>query len=222
MLCYFGLQQDRGELSFVSSDSDPLLSPISLISSEERDDVYPAIHVEGFHFGLGQTTAETPSPPSDTGTMLVERQMELEDVSYKPHIAILASKKEEVEEEPKDIRANVEEEVCLSEIGGLLRGLLSSVEMDFSDSPLDPTLSSVGGILRPKTPEATDVLSRGFSTGRRATESEADVDCPSLELHQGDVQTPDMADTCLSQDTAETMLSGGYFPQVTTLCDTQR
>ncbi|XP_034440070.1 interleukin-23 receptor isoform X2 [Hippoglossus hippoglossus] len=207
------LLEDRGELSFVSSDSDPLLSPISMISWEERDNVYPAIHVEGFHFGLGQTTAETPSLPSDTGTMLVERQME--HVSYKPHIAIL-----EVEEEPKYIPANVEEEVCLSEIGGLLGGLLSSVEMDFSDSPLEPTLSSVGGILRPKTPEATDVLSRGFSTGRRGTESEAEVDCPSLKLHQGDVQTPDMADTCLSQNTAEMMLSGGYFPQVTTLCDT--
>ena len=220
MLCYFGLQQDRGEPSFSSSDSDPLLSPISLISVEERDDVYPAIHVEESHFGFGQTIAETPSLPSDTGTTLVERQME--HVSYKPHIAHPASKNEEVEEEPKDVPAKVEEEVCLSKFGGLPGGLLSSVEIDYSDSPLEPTLSSVDGILRPKTPEATDVLSRGSSTGRRGNESEAEVDCPWLELHQGDVQTPDMADTCLSQDTADMMLSGGYFPQVTTLCDTQR
>ncbi|XP_053285858.1 interleukin-23 receptor isoform X2 [Pleuronectes platessa] len=212
------LLEDRGERFLFSSDSDPLLSPISLISWEERDDVYPVIHVEGSHVGLGQTIAETPSLPSDTGTALVERQME--HVSYKPHITTLASKKEEVEEEPKDVPVNVEEEVCLSEFGGLPGGLLSSVEIDYSDSPLEPTLSSFDGILRPKTPKATDVLSGGFSTGERGTESEAEVDCPSLELHQGVVHTPDMAETCFSQNT-EMMLSGGYFPQVTTLCDTQ-
>ncbi|XP_019936159.2 interleukin-23 receptor [Paralichthys olivaceus] len=214
------LKQDRGEPSFFSRDSDPLLSPISFISWEERDDVYPTISVGGSHIVLGQATAETPSLASDTGTKLVARQME--HVSYKPHIANLASKTGEVDEEPRGVPANGDEEVCLSECGGLPGGLLSSVMVDFSDLPLELTLSSVGSMLWPKTPVATDVSSRGFIKGRRGTESEAEVDCPSLELHQGDVQTPDMADTCLSQNTDEVTLSGGYLSQVTTLCDTQR
>ncbi|KAF0042329.1 hypothetical protein F2P81_005861 [Scophthalmus maximus] len=219
-------QQDRREPLFLSTDSDPLLSSITLISWEERDDVYPSIHVEVSQPGLGQPTSETPVQASDTGTMLVDRQ--LEHGSYKPQIAMLASKCEEVketEEEPRDIPANGEEDIFSSVIGGFLGGLQTSVEVDFSDSPL--SLSSVGGLLWPKTPETIDVLSRGFTVGMRATESAVQADCPSLELHQGDVPTPDMADRCLSQNAAGPTLAGGYFPQVAavcsiTLCDAQR
>ncbi|XP_047192804.1 interleukin-23 receptor isoform X2 [Scophthalmus maximus] len=220
------LKQDRREPLFLSTDSDPLLSSITLISWEERDDVYPSIHVEVSQPGLGQPTPETPVQASDTGTMLVDRQ--LEHGSYKPQIAMLASKCEEVketEEEPRDIPANGEEDIFSSVIGGFLGGLQTSVEVDFSDSPL--SLSSVGGLLWPKTPETIDVLSRGFTVGMRATESAVQADCPSLELHQGDVPTPDMADRCLSQNAAGPTLAGGYFPQVAavcsiTLCDAQR
>ncbi|XP_022614909.1 interleukin-23 receptor-like [Seriola dumerili] len=215
------LKQDDSELSFSSSHSDPPLCPISLISSEERDDMYPIIHVKVSQTGSGQPMAETPLLASDTRTVLVDSQ--LDHVSYKPQIATLAPQGEEVketEEEQRDIPASEKEDFCSSAFGGLLGGLLSSVEVDFSDSPLGPTLSSVGGLLWPKTPE-TSVLNRGFLAEKRGTDS------PSLELEQSDIMTPDMADICLSQFTIETTLIGGYFPQVTAvsstpLCDTQR
>ncbi|XP_040895464.1 interleukin-23 receptor isoform X2 [Toxotes jaculatrix] len=220
------LLEDGTEPSFSSTQSDPPLSPITLISLEDSDNVYPNIHVEVFQTGSGQSTAETPLLTSDTGTMLVDSQ--LEHVSYRPQIAMLASQgEEETEEEQTNIPASGEEDACSSLSGGLLGGLLSSVEVDFSDSPLRPTLSSVGGLLWLKTPETTSVLNRGFLVGRVGTESEVEVVSPSLELQQGDIMTPDMADTCLSQYTVETALTGGYFPQVaavsgTTLRDTER
>lgn len=146
---------------------------------------------------------------SDPGTML-------EHVSYKPQIASLAPHEEEAmetEEEQREAPTSEEEDRCSSAFGGLLGGFLSSVEVDFSDTPLGLTLSSVNGLWWPKTPETTRAL---------GTE-----DCPSLDLQQGEMMTPNTADTCLSQYTLETTLTGGYFPQVaavssTTLCDTQR
>ncbi|XP_068558540.1 interleukin-23 receptor isoform X2 [Cebidichthys violaceus] len=219
------LEEYGGELSFSSTHSDPPLSPITFISQEDRDVVYPVVHIDTSHVGPGPT-AETPLLTSDSGTMLVDGL--LEHVGYKPQIATSApqgAEWKETEDEQRDVPANVEEDKCV--FGGLLGAFLSNAEVDFSDPPLGLTLSSVGGLLWPKTPETTSFLNGGVLLGRRGTESEVEADSPSLDLQQGEEMTPDTEDTCLSHYTVETTLTGGYFPQAaavssTTLCDTQR
>ncbi|KAM9358032.1 interleukin-23 receptor [Symphorus nematophorus] len=222
------LEQDGSELGFSSTYSDPPLSPISLISQEDRDGVYPNVDVEISHV----RSAETPLLISDPGTTLVDRW--LEQASYKPQIATLALQEEEVmetEEEQRDITTCGEEDTCSSASGGFLGGFLSSVKVDFSDSPVRLTLSSVSSLLWPKTPETSRVLNGGFLLGRRGTENDVEVDSPSLDL-QSELLTCDReADTShytveTSQYTVETTATGGYFPQVaavssTTVCDTQ-
>ncbi|XP_037627239.1 interleukin-23 receptor isoform X1 [Sebastes umbrosus] len=212
------LEQYGSELSFSSTDSDPPLSPISFISQEERDDVYPNIHLEISRIESGPTEATVETTPlltSHPGTMLVDGQ--LEDVGYKPQIASLAppggEEVKETEEEQRDIPSSGEEDRCAL---GLLGSFLSGVEVDITDPPLGPTLSSVGGLLWPKTPETTSVLNQGFLLGRTGTENNVRADSPSLDLQQGGIMTPDSADTCLSQYTVET-LTGGYFPQTAAL-----
>ncbi len=171
--------------------------------------MYPTVHVDTSQVGSGQPRAQTSLLMSDPRTVL-------EHVSYKPQIASLALHEEEAmetEEEQRDVPISEEEDRCSSSFGGLLEGFLPSVAVDFSDAPLGLTLSSVNCLWWPKTPETTSVL---------GTE-----DSPSLDLQQGEMTTPDTADTCLSQYTLETMLTSGYFPQVaaissTNLCDTQR
>lgn len=214
------LEEDRGEPSFSSTHSDPPLSPISLISWEERNEVYPTIQVEVSQPDFGPAVAETPLLTLDCGTMLVGSQ--LEHVSYKPQVATFALQGEEVketEEEQRDISVSGEEDICSSVYGGLLRGLLSNVEVEFSDSPLVLTLSSVNGLLWPKT-EA--VLNRGVLSGMTGTENDVGVDFPSLELQQDEKMSCDV-----SQYTIEKTLTDAYFPQVaivssSTLCNSHR
>ncbi|KAF1385920.1 hypothetical protein PFLUV_G00112780 [Perca fluviatilis] len=219
----------ESEPSFSSTYSDPPLSPISLISQEERDDVYPNIHVEIFQVGSRPTepTAETPLLMSDPGTKLDVSQPE--HVSYKPQIATLAPQGEEVketEEEQRDVPSFWEEDRCVR-FGVLLGDFLSSVEVGFTDPPLGLTLSSDSSLLWPKTPKTTTALNGGFSLERRATENDVEADSLSLDLQQGEIMTPDTADTCSSQYTVQTTLKSGYFPQAaavrsTALCDAQR
>ncbi|XP_067368502.1 interleukin-23 receptor isoform X2 [Channa argus] len=213
------LLEDGNEPSFTCTHSDPPLSPISLISWEEREDVYPTIHVEESQLDSGRRTVETPLLTSHSGTMPVDCQ--LEHVNYKPQFTTLALQEEEAEAEQKGVSAGVEEGGRSGVFGGLLGGLLSSVDMDFSDSPLGVPLSSVAGLLWPKT---SPVSKRGVLQGRRLTENGADS--AFLELPQGEI-TPNESETCMSAYTVGTMLHYGYFPQVaavssTTLSETQR
>ncbi|KAK9519196.1 hypothetical protein VZT92_021939 [Zoarces viviparus] len=219
------LEQYGSEPSFSSTHSDPPLSPISFISQEERDDVYPTVHVDVSHVVSGPT-AETPLLTSDSGTVLGDSL--LEHVSYKPQIvtsAQLGEEWKETEDEQRDVPSNGEEDKCVFE--GLLGAFLSSAEVDSSDPPLGLTLSSVGGLLWPETPETTSFLNGGSLLGRRGAENELEADSPSLDLQQGEIMTPETEDACASQRTVETTLTGGYFPQAaavssTTLWDTQR
>lgn len=186
--------------------------------------MYPTIRVEVSQTGSGRPAVETPLLASDTGTMVGDA--ELDRISYRPQVVPLASQGEETEEEQRAISVSGEEDKCSSIFGGLVGGLLSSVEVDFSDSSLGPTLSSVGGLLFPKTPETTIILNGAFLVGRRETEGEVAADSPSVELQQSDIMTPDLEDTCLFPYTDEMKLTAGYFPQAaaissSTLCDTQ-
>lgn len=228
VLPLFFFQQNEREPNFSSTYSDPPLSPISLISQEERDNLYPNVHVEISQAGSGHPTAGTSLPMPDSGTMLADIQ--LEHVNYKPQIAMLALHREDVmetEEEQRDMPTSGEEDRCSSVFGGFLGDFISSVKVDISDSHVGLTLSSVSCPTWPKTPETTRVLSGGFLLGRRGTENDEEADFPSLDSQQGEIRNCDTADTCLSQYTVETKLTGGYFPQVaavssSALCDTQR
>ncbi|KAG7514505.1 hypothetical protein JOB18_035770 [Solea senegalensis] len=208
------LLQNSSEPCVASTDSDPLLSPVSLISLEGREDVYPVIHVETSQTGPGQTTAQAPSLETDVGTVLVDSQ--LQDISYKPQISVLASQEEtgkETEDESNSVAADREEDTTSSVFEGLLGGLLSSVEVDCSVSHLQ-ALSSVGDPLWPKAPETSGAPHRYFQAGTRGAECEVEVNCASVELQQGDIMTPDIADTCPSTCTVATLLTNGYFPQL--------
>ncbi|XP_042340134.1 interleukin-23 receptor isoform X2 [Plectropomus leopardus] len=211
------LLEYRSEPSFSSTDSDPPLSPISFISQEERDDVYPNIHVEISHLESGPST-ETPLLVSDLGTMLVNRQ--LEHVGYKPQIASFPPQGEEVketDEEQRDLSTSGEEDRCV--FGGLLGGFLSSVEVDCSGPRLELTPSTVSDVLWPKTPEITTILNGGLLLGRREIENDVETDSPFLDLQQGEIMTADTADT-LYQYTIEATLTGGYFPQAAPVSST--
>ncbi|XP_053178337.1 interleukin-23 receptor [Scomber japonicus] len=214
------LEQGGSERSFSSTQNDPPLSPISLISQEDREDMYPTFHVEVELATQQRPSVEMPLLDTGSGTMLADSH--LEHVSYKPQIITSTPLEEEVqeaEEEQRDMPAFGEEDSCLS----VFEDLLSTVEVDFSDSPLGLTLSSVNCLLWPKTPETTSVLNKGVLLGR--TGSNAEEDSRSMDSQQAEIMTPDQGGTV--PQCAETSLTGGYFPQVSsvsinTTCHTQR
>ncbi|KAM8875224.1 interleukin-23 receptor [Spinachia spinachia] len=174
------LQQSGSEPTFSSYPSDPPLSPISLVSQEDRDDGYPTVHVHG--------------SPVEPGL--------LEHVGYKPQIATSNPPAKQVQDKLRDGLSNEDEDQCV--LAGLLGGFLSHVEVDSSHVLLGLNFSSVAGLLWTKTPEATGLLNGGFLLVR----SEEEVDSK-----QGGEETPDPEDSCWSEETVGTRLTGDYFPQ---------
>ncbi|XP_020509160.2 interleukin-23 receptor [Labrus bergylta] len=220
------LKDDRSELSFLSTCSDPPLSPVSLISQEQKDDVYPIIHIELSQMKPGKQTAQTPLLMSDPEATLEDCQ--LEHVGYKPQISTLAPQGQglrETEEELKDASSSGLEDRNRGVPGGLLGGFMSSVEGDFCVPPLGLTLISVSDPPWPQTQETTSVMDGGFLMERRGTEHDVELDAACPDLQQGGIKISDPADTCSSQ--YQTSQTAGYFPQVAsvgtlTLSDTQR
>ncbi|XP_074524018.1 interleukin-23 receptor [Halichoeres trimaculatus] len=206
------LKHNRDELSFSTTISDP---PLSLILQDERDDVYPCVHIESYQTRRGQFTVDTPLLISDFKALHVDSQVE--PVSYKPQTALQEEESKKTDEEQSDMLTSGQEERCLGLPGGLLGGLLSTVEVDFSASPLGQTLSSVSDLLWPEPTETITDLKEGY-----LPEKEMELDCPCQDFQQGEIIICDPADTCVSG--AETSLTDGYFPQVadvsTVHCDT--
>lgn len=205
------------EQSFSSTCSDPPLSPVSPIFPDERDDVYPNVHMEPHQTRRGQATVDTPLLISDTKAMLVDSQVE--PVSYKPQVTLQREDSNKTDEEHTDTPTSRRVERCLSLPGGLLGGLLSTVEVDFSASPLGLTLSSESDVLWPEPTETMSVLKECY-----LPETDMEVDCPCQDFQQGEIITTcGPAETCVSR--AERSLTDGYFPQVadvstTVHCDT--
>lgn len=211
-------QHDGNEPAFLTADTDPPLSPISLVSLEEGDDEYPNVHVKASQAGPGQPTAGTPLLPSHPLTALADSQ--LEHVSYKPQIALPSQHDEDVaeaEEEQWDTLTSGEGNGLPS---GRLGGFLSSVELDFSDVPLELTLSS-----RPlwhKSLDSAIVLDAGLLPGSGLTEARSLSPSVGAQRQQ-EIMTRDTADAYFSQRTVEPRLIDGYLPQVAAVCcDTQR
>ncbi|XP_041646836.1 interleukin-23 receptor [Cheilinus undulatus] len=220
------LQNDRSEPPFSITCSDPPLSPVTLISQEESDDVYPNVHIEFSQDRLGQPTVKMPLL-SDPEAMLVDSQPE--HVSYKPQISIVAPQAEEVritEEDHGDAQESVQEDRNSCMPGGLLGGLFSHLEVDFSVSPVALTLSTVSDLLWPETQETTSVINGGFMLERRE-ENDVEVDLACQNLEQGEIRIQEPANPCLSLYGAETSQTTGYFPQLAavntiTVSDSQR
>ncbi|XP_017262324.1 interleukin-23 receptor [Kryptolebias marmoratus] len=208
------LEDDRSETLFWPNYSDPPLSPILVVSSEERDEVYPIIHSEESQTGSGQAVAETALSVSDTRAMLAEH------ASYKPQIATLVPlEEEEVNNAEEDLRndpANAEEDGRSDVLEGLLGGLLSNVDVDYSDSSQGLTLGSIDDLLWPKSVE-TNVLNTVFFQEMRGTKEDVGTNVLSLDLQQDCGITLDTDDPCLSQCLDETTQNDGYFPQVSCL-----
>lgn len=207
-------QHDGNEPAFLTTDTDPPLSPISLVSLEEGDDEYPDVHVKTSQAGSGQPTSGTPLLTSHPLTALADSQ--LEHVSYKPQIDLPSQHDEDVteaEEEQWDTLTNAEGNGCSS---GRLGGFLSSVELDFSDMPLELTLSRCP--LWHKSLDSAIVLDAGLLPGSGLTVS------PSVGAQrQHEIMTRDTADGYFSQSTVEPRLIDGYLPQAAAVCcDTQR
>uniref|UniRef100_A0A3P9MPC0 Fibronectin type-III domain-containing protein n=1 Tax=Oryzias latipes TaxID=8090 RepID=A0A3P9MPC0_ORYLA len=182
-----------------TNDSDPPLSPITVIS-QERDEVYPTIHVELSQIG------------SETRTLLAEH------AGYKPQIATVDPVEEEVideEEDQRETAENLEKEHFSSSCGDLLSGLLSSVEVEYSDTFQGLTLSSIAGLLWPKSVK-TNILNSIFLQGRRTAADHVEADSVSVDMCQDlDIRTSQTADMSLSWCAGEIRLDSGYFPQVT-------
>lgn len=197
---WFCQQNDSSDPVLSSTnDSDPPLSPITMIS-QERDEVYPTIHVELSQIG------------SETRTLLAEH------AGYKPQIATVDPVEEEVideEEDPRETAENLEKEHFSSSCGDLLSGLLSSVEVEYSDTFQELTLSSIAGLLWPKSVE-TNILSSIFLHGRRTAADHVEADSVSVDMCQdSDIRTSHTADMSPSWCAGEIRLDSGYFPQVT-------
>lgn len=211
-------QHEGNEPAFLTTDTDPPLSPISLVSLEEGDDEYPNVHVKTSQAGSGEPTAGTPLLPSHSLTALADSQ--LEHVSYKPQTALPSQHDEnvtEAEEEQWDTLTSGEGNGCSS---GRVGGFLSGLELDFSDAPLELTLSSCP--LWHKSLDSAIVLDTGLLPGSGLTEARSVSPSVGAQRQQ-EMMTRDTADTYFSQSTVETRLIDGYLPQVVAVCcDTQR
>lgn len=214
-------KNDGNEPAFSTTDADPPLSPISLMSWEEGDGEYPNIHVETSQAGSGQPTTSTPLLPSHPLTALSDSQ--LEHVSYKPQIVLPSQHDEdatEAEEEQWDTLTSGEGNGCSAVTGGLLGGFLSSVELDFSNVPLELTLNSCP--LWHKSLDSATVLNAGLLPGSGLTEARSVSPSVGAQRQQ-QIMTCDTADAYFSQSTVEPRLIDGYLPQVAAVCcDTQR
>lgn len=197
------------------TDSDPPLSPVSLLSHEERD-TYPNDRAAEPQVRSGQSTTETPLLTSDPGSVHIDSQ--LEKVSYKPQIAMLATHMDVMENEEEQRGVPTSRNQGRFSCAGLLGGFLSMVEVDPSDSTVEVTLSSVSCLPWPKTPQTSNDGS--FSLRMSGTEKHAEEDSPCQDTQEGEMMVYGPEEPHSSQNTIETWLTGGYFPQVAAVSST--
>ncbi|XP_014842483.1 PREDICTED: interleukin-12 receptor subunit beta-2-like isoform X1 [Poecilia mexicana] len=198
------LEDDRSERLFSSIDSDPTLSPILVVSQEERDEAYPTIHVEESPDGAEQAKS-------------LHRTVLVEHTGYKPQIAALVPLDEEIRaarEEQREDPEIAEEDRLLLGFEGFLGGFLS--DMDRSSSSHRVTLGSTGDLLWPKTVE-TSVWKGVCLQEMTRPEEDTENNVSSLDLQQDQREALESDDTCSSPFSARTFLNGGYFPQVASL-----
>lgn len=196
------LEDNRSEPDFSSTYSDPPLSPILVISQEEKDDVYPTIHVEEFHIGSKQADSETVLPMSDTRTVSAEH------TGYKPQIATLIP----FDEDKRDVPENTDEDKHLAENEGLLRGFWFKMDMDCSDL----SLGSIGDHFHRKNAEMS-ALKGVCLQETYMKEDDAENSVSFLDMQQDQKQTLDSDDICSSPFSASPVLNSGYFPQMASL-----
>lgn len=171
-------QNDTNEPAFSTIDADPPLSPITLPFWVGADCEYQNVHMEAL-------TAE-----------VTDSQSEL-DISYRPQPALLSCDKEatEAEMEEEEEEDDVLDEAAMTTedaIGLLPGGFLFSVEVDFSDMPLELIPGRC-----PFWPKSLGVLN-----GDQPLETRS----PLVDLPRGE--------TIFPQNAVEAGLAIGYLPQV--------
>lgn len=171
-------QSDTNEPAFSIIDDDPPLSPIMLPSWVEAGAEYPNVHMEAMT------------------TEVADSQPEL-DVSYRPQVALPSRDEEATEAETEEEDDDWEEAAMTAEgvMGLLPGGFLSSVEVNFSDTPLE--LIPDHCTFWPKSLDLAAVL----NGGRPVETSPPPVDLPRREA-------------VFSQNAVEARLVDGYLPQV--------
>ncbi|RVE74003.1 hypothetical protein OJAV_G00037010 [Oryzias javanicus] len=190
-----------------TNDCDPPLSPITVIS-QERDEVYPTIHVGLSQIGSGPCTS-----------MSEVRALLADHAGYKPQLTPLHPGEEEIdeEEEQRDAAEYPDKDPFSSPCGDLLSSLLSSVEVEYSDTFQGLTLGSITGLLWPKSGE-TNI----FLQGKQTTAGFVEADSVSVDMRQdSDIRSSHIADMSLSRCAGEMKLDSGYFPQVTAVSGSQ-
>ncbi|XP_075895651.1 interleukin-23 receptor isoform X2 [Nelusetta ayraudi] len=172
------LKSDTNEPTFSIIDDDPPLSPIMLPSSVEAGAEYPNVHMEAMM------------------TEVADSQPEL-DISYRPQVALPSRDEEATEAETEEEDDDWEEAAMTAEgvMGLLPGGFLSSVEVDFSDTPLE--LIPDRCAFWPKSLDLAAVL----NADRPVKTSSPPVDLPRREA-------------VFSQNAVEARLVDGYLPQV--------
>lgn len=186
------LQSDRSELSLITSYSDPPLSPISFL--EEKEELYPCVHVES---GLKQTDTTSAEPESTADIFSPDSTV---DCNYKPQINAFSFA------ETEDIKNREEEKSSSFLFEGCMEGLLSSVQVDLSGGQAGPGLDTVNCLWWLKTDKFNiDMMEIRTSTDKVDTKS--DLSLPDSEV------SSDEASVVFS-DNNEGDLTGGYFPQL--------
>lgn len=197
------------------TESDPPLSPVSLISHEERD-IYPNVKAEEPQVRSGQSTTEIPLLTSDPGSAHIDSQ--LEKVSYKPQIPMLGTHMDVVENEEEQCgvpTSRNQGRLSCEESPG---GFLSMVEVDPSDFPVGMTLSPVSCLSWPETPQTSSDGS--FSLRMIGTEKHVKEGSSCQDTQEGEMMVYGTEEPNSSQNTIETWLTGGYFPQVAAVSST--
>lgn len=167
-------QNDTTEPAFSTIDDDPPLSPITLPFWAEADCEYQNVHMEPL---IAEVT---------------DSQPEL-DISYRPQPVLLSCGEEATETEEEEDDVWDEAAMATEDVMGLLPGsFLFSVEVDFSDMPLE--------LIPGRCPFWPQSL--GISNGDRPVETSSTV----VDLPRGE--------TVFHQNTVEARLADGYLPQV--------
>lgn len=196
------LQSDRSEPTLISSYIDPPLSPISFLPRDEREELYPCVHVE---LGPQETNTTSPAPESTADGFSFNNTMH--HGNYKPQTNAFTFPE-------KADGTDIEEEKSSTVLfEGFTEGLLSNLQVDLSDSQTGPGLDTVNCNWWSKTTEINIAMMEiKTSTDKMSTKS-------NLSLIDSEVSADELLVDFSDND--EGTLAGGYFPQLfSQICST--
>lgn len=202
------LELDRSEPSLCPSYSDPPLSPISLLSEEEREDTYPCVHVElqpntETTLLLTQNITQNITQNNITQNITQTFNSSMEHISYKPQA--FTFHEEEEEEEDKEIVDQTSSDL----LEDFFEGLLPNVHVDVSDCQVELSLDCISKLCWAKN-DQTNL----DSMEKMTIEDKTDVISDLMLVQTSEASFDNDALVDFSDQTEELT---GYFPQISTL-----